>query len=316
MDTSTLIQVVLMGVLIAITGIYAWRTHVISKAAKEQAEATRDLVEMTKQEAEDIRARASKEYVKELITTVIYPLLKRCAEIKKKLDTNYFAQDYKTGWPQVYGLPPELGDEEAKVLLIGTLEEGRQVFSFPEPSLGILVHRFYSGFDTNVWFRMPSFEEEHKNIADYVKEFDSSQPQLDKLLRFLAVEVKKLVAPYVNSTMGKGLFLAYSEMEKGRFISYVVEICFNSLLMIRDFSVFFKEFEREEAKKFWEENKENLLSLLDKEHVQEQVAKVQDFSKQLSGELIQIEQSLEALVEKYRSKCYITIAELPPFLSS
>ena len=40
MTYSDLIQVILMGLLVVITGIYAWRTHVISKATKAQADAS------------------------------------------------------------------------------------------------------------------------------------------------------------------------------------------------------------------------------------------------------------------------------------
>ena len=45
MTVSDLIQIILMGLLIAITGIYVWRTHVISKATKEQAGASVKMAE-------------------------------------------------------------------------------------------------------------------------------------------------------------------------------------------------------------------------------------------------------------------------------
>jgi len=45
MTCSDLIQVLLMGLLVVITGIYAWRTHVISKATKEQANASVKMAE-------------------------------------------------------------------------------------------------------------------------------------------------------------------------------------------------------------------------------------------------------------------------------
>ena len=40
-ENTAAIQAISMVILIVVTGIYAWRTHVISKAANEQAEATR-----------------------------------------------------------------------------------------------------------------------------------------------------------------------------------------------------------------------------------------------------------------------------------
>ena len=46
MTTGELIQVILMGLLVVVTGIYAWRTFAISNAAKEQSDAS---VEMAKE---------------------------------------------------------------------------------------------------------------------------------------------------------------------------------------------------------------------------------------------------------------------------
>ncbi len=112
--------------LLLITLIYAFATHQISKATTKQAETTTVL--------------ASREYVKEFIRLEVHPLLKRCKEIQKTLDLNYFGHNYETGWPQIYGLPTELGAEETKVLKIGVFN-GREVFSFPEPSLGLLQGR-------------------------------------------------------------------------------------------------------------------------------------------------------------------------------
>ncbi len=45
MTTSDVIQIALMGLLVVVTGIYAWRTHVISKATREQADASIQAVE-------------------------------------------------------------------------------------------------------------------------------------------------------------------------------------------------------------------------------------------------------------------------------
>jgi hypothetical protein len=45
MTASDVIQIVLMGLLVIVTGIYAWRTHVMSSAAKKQAEASMKMAE-------------------------------------------------------------------------------------------------------------------------------------------------------------------------------------------------------------------------------------------------------------------------------
>ena len=45
MTISDLVQVILMGLLDVVTGIYAWRTHVISKATKAQADASVETAE-------------------------------------------------------------------------------------------------------------------------------------------------------------------------------------------------------------------------------------------------------------------------------
>jgi hypothetical protein len=45
MTASDVIQIVLMGLLVIVTGIYAWRTHVMSSAAKKQAEASVKMAE-------------------------------------------------------------------------------------------------------------------------------------------------------------------------------------------------------------------------------------------------------------------------------
>ncbi len=50
MTASDVIQIVLMGLLVVVTGIYAWRTHVISKASAKQAEATVRMAEEMRQQ--------------------------------------------------------------------------------------------------------------------------------------------------------------------------------------------------------------------------------------------------------------------------
>ena len=52
MTTSDLIQIILMGLLVIITGIYAWRTFAISNATKKQADAS---VKMAKEMREQRR---------------------------------------------------------------------------------------------------------------------------------------------------------------------------------------------------------------------------------------------------------------------
>jgi len=42
MTTGELIQVILMGLLVVVTGVYAWRTFAISKATKKQAQEMRE----------------------------------------------------------------------------------------------------------------------------------------------------------------------------------------------------------------------------------------------------------------------------------
>jgi len=49
MITGELIQVILMGLLVVVTGIYAWRTHVISNATMKQADASMKMADETAQ---------------------------------------------------------------------------------------------------------------------------------------------------------------------------------------------------------------------------------------------------------------------------
>jgi len=56
MTTSELVPIILMGVLVIITGIYAWRTHVISKATREQANTSLKMAnEMKEQRYDTVR---------------------------------------------------------------------------------------------------------------------------------------------------------------------------------------------------------------------------------------------------------------------
>lgn len=293
-------QQMAMLTLLLVTLIYAFATHQISRATTKQAEAT--------------VALASREYVKEFIRLEIHPLLKRCKEVQKTLDLNYFGHDYETGWPQIYGLPSDLGEEEAQVLSIGTHEEQR-VFSYPDPSLGILQGRYYLPPDTSVWLRLQELEDEHKEIAHRIASFDSKLPQLNKLLCSVAVEVRKLVTPYVSNLERKRPLEIHLELDKGRFFSYIAEICFNFLLLTpKDFEAFLNKFERDQAKGFWEENKSDLQALLSKEPVSDKVSGLKELSNRLSKEVSQTYDSLEAAENRYRSKCYITFQELPPYL--
>lgn len=305
MELRDWIQVGLMFALVAVTVFYAWRTYKISQSSDKATKATAEQAKATV-------ALASREYVKEFIRLTIHPLLAICNEVKKKLDLNYFGHDFKTGWPEIYGLPSELNEEEAKVLTIGTFG-GREVFSYPEPSLGILKHRYYTAPAMNLFLRLQSLRDEHEQILKHVDDFDTKQLQLDNLLRSAATEVKRAVVPYVTNAKGEN-FQFNSELDEGRFVSYVAEICFNYLLLTpKDFDTFFKQFERNQAKDFWEQNKSNLQALLNTEEITEKVNRLKDFSNQLSTELSQIIKSLEDSEYKYRRECYITVEELPPF---
>ncbi len=286
--------------LLLVTLIYAFATHQISRATTKQAEAT--------------IALASREYVKEFIKLEIHPLLKRCKEVQRTLDLNYFGHDYETGWPEIYGLPLDLGKKETRVLSIGTHEE-RKVFSYPDPSLGILQGRYYLPLDTSVWLRLQELEDEHKEIAHRIADFDSKLPQLNKILRSVAMDIKKLVVPYMTNVERKNPLIFSSDLDKGRFVSYITEICFNYLLLTpKDFEAFFNKFNRDQAKRFWEENKSDLQALLDNKQVSEKVSKLKKISNRFSKEVNQIYDSLEAVENRYRSKCYITFQELPPYL--
>lgn len=311
MEPQYWIQAGLTFILVAITAIYAWRTHKISQSSDRAAKATMEQAEATV-------ALASREYVKEFIRLEIYPLLERCSKVKRILQTNYFAPgltgdlNYKTGWPERYGGAPELSKEEAKVLKIGVFNGG-EVFSFPDPSLGILQGRLYSPPDMNVLLRLQDLRDKHKEVADRIAGFDSKLPRLNKLLRSIAVEVKKIVTPYISNLETKKPLVVHSELDKGRVFSYIAEICFNYLLLMpRDFDAFFKQFERDQAKNFWEENKSDLKALLSKESVDEKINQLKELSNRFFKEVSQIYDSLQACENSYRSKCYITFEELPP----
>ena len=53
MTVSELIQIILMGLLVAITGIYVWRTFAISNATKQQADASVKMAEEMRQQRYD-----------------------------------------------------------------------------------------------------------------------------------------------------------------------------------------------------------------------------------------------------------------------
>ena len=55
MTVTDWIQAISMVVLVIITGIYAWRTHVISKATNEQAKATKQQADASVKMAEEMR---------------------------------------------------------------------------------------------------------------------------------------------------------------------------------------------------------------------------------------------------------------------
>jgi len=50
MDTPTIVQLIITTILVIVTAIYAWRTHVISKASIEQVNATKQMTEEMRDE--------------------------------------------------------------------------------------------------------------------------------------------------------------------------------------------------------------------------------------------------------------------------
>ncbi len=76
MTASEWVQIALMTLLVVVTGIYAWRTHVISKATKEQADAS---VEM----AEEMREQRYTECLPLLV-----PDITRRSIVSRKLESN------------------------------------------------------------------------------------------------------------------------------------------------------------------------------------------------------------------------------------
>jgi len=59
MTISDLIQIILMGVLVIITGIYAWRTFAISNATKKQADASVKMAKQMRKQTETLRETVS-----------------------------------------------------------------------------------------------------------------------------------------------------------------------------------------------------------------------------------------------------------------
>ena len=54
MTNSEIIQIILTGALVIITGIYVWRTFAISKAAEKQAEASVKMAEEMREQRRPI----------------------------------------------------------------------------------------------------------------------------------------------------------------------------------------------------------------------------------------------------------------------
>lgn len=50
MTCSDIIQIILMGLLVVVTGVYAWRTFTISKATEKQADASLKMAEETREQ--------------------------------------------------------------------------------------------------------------------------------------------------------------------------------------------------------------------------------------------------------------------------
>jgi len=67
MTDSDIIQIVLMGLLVVVTGIYAWRTFAISNATKKQADASVKV-------AEEMREQRYSESLPLLVPTILPPM--------------------------------------------------------------------------------------------------------------------------------------------------------------------------------------------------------------------------------------------------
>jgi len=84
MATSEWVQVILMGLLVVITGIYAWRTFAISKATKKQANASVKMAE----EMREQRVMASRPVI---IQKAIHEGEKKVRAIEDSFDHDYFS---------------------------------------------------------------------------------------------------------------------------------------------------------------------------------------------------------------------------------
>ncbi len=89
MTVSDLIQIILMGLLVAITGIYVWRTFAISKATEKQADAS---VKM----AEEMRKQRRPIVAPKAFPAIGIPLEATAEEIAEHRYSDYF-QIYNKG---------------------------------------------------------------------------------------------------------------------------------------------------------------------------------------------------------------------------
>jgi len=113
MTASDVIQVVLMSLLVVVTGIYAWRTHVISRATKEQANAS---VKM----AEEMREQRRPIVVPKAFPAIGVPYQASVEEIAKHVYSDYF-EIYNKGNSPAIDLEVLLLNQEES--LLGNLRE-------------------------------------------------------------------------------------------------------------------------------------------------------------------------------------------------
>ncbi len=83
MTCSDLTQIILMGLLVAVTGIYAWRTFAISNATKKQADAS---VKM----AEEMREQRRPIVVPKAFPAIGVPLQVSAEDIAKHVYSDFF----------------------------------------------------------------------------------------------------------------------------------------------------------------------------------------------------------------------------------
>jgi len=108
MTNSDLIQIILMGLLVIVTGIYAWRTFTISKASKKQADAS---VKM----AEEMREQRRPIVVQKVVPAKSVPYKLAAEDITKSISSDYF-EIHNEGYGPAIELEILLLDKEKRQL--------------------------------------------------------------------------------------------------------------------------------------------------------------------------------------------------------